>query len=230
MSSAAEEAADPSTAGDEAGAAAVEGALGGFLLALRTRGIRDPDLLLAIERTPRGHFLSPDNAAFAQHDMALPIPCGQQATSPFVVAEALLHLEPTPRHRVLEIGTGSGWQAAVLSRRSRAVVTIERFATLHAEAGHRLRRLGCANVTCLHDDGTLGHADGAPYDRIIVNAAIPALPVALLRQLAPNGVAVAPLLVEGGQQLARFTAAEGRWTPLAPAGFSHLRAGVALAT
>ncbi len=230
MSSAAEEAAEPSTAGDEAGADSIEGALGGFLLALRTRGIRDPDLLLAIERTPRGRFLSPDHAPFAQHDMALPIACGQQATSPFVVAEALLHLEPTPRHRVLEIGTGSGWQAAVLARRSRSVVTIERFATLQRAAEDNLRRLGFANVTCLHGDGSLGHEAGAPYDRIIVNGAVPALTPLLLRQLAPNGVVVAPLLAGEGQQLSRFTAADGRWTPMAPASFSDLRAGIALAT
>ncbi len=230
MSSAAEEAPETSTAGEDAGPDAVEGVLGGFLLALRTRGIRDPELLLAIERTPRARFLSADYAAFAQHDMALPIPCGQQATSPFVVAEALLHLEPTPRHRVLEIGTGSGWQAAVLARRSRSVVTIERFAALHRDAEDRLRRLGLANVTCRHGDGALGAAEDGPYDRIIVNAAVAALPPILLRQLAPNGVVVAPLLAGGAQHLARFTAADGQWTALAPASFSDLRAGVALAT
>ncbi len=217
-------------AGDDAGAATIEGALGGFLLALRTRGIRDPELLLAIERTPRAFFLPPAAAPFAQHDMALPIPCGQQATSPFVVAETLLHLEPTPRHRVLEIGTGSGWQTAILARRSRSVVTIERYATLHREAEARLGRLGLSNVTCLHADGALVHGAGAPYDRIVVNAAMASIPPELLRQLAPNGILVAPLLGGGGQQLSRYVAADARWTPLAPASFSDLRAGIALAT
>ncbi len=174
--------------------------------------------------------MPPTCAPYAHHDMALPIACGQQATSPFTVAEALLHLDVGPGHRVLEIGTGSGWQAAILSRLARSVVTVERFRTLHGEAEERLRRLGLANVACIHGDGGLGHAGGAPYDRVILNAAIATLPPELLRQFAPDGFVIAPLLVAGVQQLSRYSAAEGRWTSLAAASFADLRAGAALAT
>jgi len=206
------------------------GALGGFLLTLRSRGIRDGALLLAIERAPRAAFLPRNCAAFAYQDLAVPIACGQQATSPFVAAEALSHLDIGPQHRVLEIGTGSGWQTAVLARLAREVVTIERFETLHRAADASLAELGVDNALRLHGDGAAGHAARAPYDRIVFNAAIAALPPEVVRQAAPDAIIVAPLIGDGGQHLARRALSEGAWVRLSPSGFAEMRSGRALAS
>ena len=225
MSSVADAPAEEANADEDVG----QGALGGFLMALRTRGVRDPALLLAIERTPRLPFVPPGCGPFVHHDIALPIACGQQATSPFAVAEALLHLAPESHHRVLEIGTGSGWQAAVLSKLAKSVVTIERFRQLQQDADPRLRRHGSGNVFCLHGDGATGHAAAAPYDRVIFNAAITAVPPELLRQLSRDAQVIAPVIAAEGQQLSSFNPADGRWRPIAPANFAEMRAGRALA-
>jgi protein-L-isoaspartate(D-aspartate) O-methyltransferase len=199
---------------DEAREAADErGALGGFLLALRTRGIRDTALLAAIERAPREAFLPLPYVGFAYQDLALPIGCGQEATSPFAVAEAVAQLDLKPGHRVLEIGTGSGWQTAVLAGLAGAVASLERFRSLAEEAEQRLARLGLRNAVVAHGDGSEGLAEAAPFDRIIVNAAVERVPPALQSQLAPAGVMIVPIVERGSQALVRLTMTGDRLVP-----------------
>jgi protein-L-isoaspartate(D-aspartate) O-methyltransferase len=171
-----------------------------FLLNLRRRGINDAAVLRAMDEVPREHFVGPTlvHAAFA--DQALPIACGQTISQPYVVAYMTEHLAVAPTHRVLEIGTGSGYQAAVLSRLAGEVVTIERYRTLADAARERLQSLGFDNVTVLHGDGLAGAPDRAPFDRIIITAAIEEVPDALVEQLAHGGRMVLPLGPHAGPQ------------------------------
>jgi protein-L-isoaspartate(D-aspartate) O-methyltransferase len=164
-----------------------------FLLTLRRRGITDQAVLRAMEEVPREAFVDPGGAAEAYADRALPIACGQTISQPYVVAYMTEQLELQPEHRVLEVGTGSGYQAAILSRLARDVVSIERYRTLADTARERLARLGYDNVEVVVGDGFAGVPEGAPYDRIIVTAAAEEVPDALVEQLADDGVMVLPL-------------------------------------
>jgi protein-L-isoaspartate(D-aspartate) O-methyltransferase len=154
-----------------------------FLLGLRRHGIMDAAVLHAMDEVPREHFVAADCADVAYADQALPIACGQTISQPFVVAYMTEQLKVRPEHRVLEIGTGSGYQAAVLSRLAREVVTIERYRTLADAARGRLKTLGYNNVGVIAGDGLLGAPDKAPFDRILVTAAAEELPSALVEQL-----------------------------------------------
>ncbi len=145
----------------------------GLIMQLRRRGIRDTAVLRAIERVPREQFIDASFGDHAYHDIALPIECGQTISQPFVVAFMTEKLELDPRHKVLEIGTGSGYQAAVLSHLCRRVYTIERWRELQKLAEKRLAKLRIANVTTIIGDGWLGWPPQAPFDRIIVTAAAP---------------------------------------------------------
>src|SRR3954452_9513230 len=138
-----------------------------FMLILRRRGISDQAVLRAMDEVPREHFVAPDRVEAAYGDHALPIACGQTISQPYVVAYMTEQLAVQPRHRVLEIGTGSGYQAAVLSRLAREVVSIERYRTLAEAARNRLRTLGYNNVEVAVGDGFAGEPMRAPYDRII---------------------------------------------------------------
>jgi protein-L-isoaspartate(D-aspartate) O-methyltransferase len=171
-----------------------------FLLTLRRRGIMDPDVLRAMEEVPRGDFVGEGFAADAYADRALPIACGQTISQPFVVAYMTEQLDVAPSHRVLEIGTGSGYQTAVLSRLAKEVVSVERFRTLAAAARERLARLGCGNVEIVTGDGLAGWPERAPYDRILVTAAAERIPEALTQQLADGGVMLLPLGPHDGTQ------------------------------
>src|SRR5690242_14231670 len=142
-----------------------------FLLTLRRRGIADQAVLRAMDEVPRERFVETDFAESAYADQALPIACGQTISQPYVVAYMTEQLAVEPRHRVLEIGTGSGYQAAVLSRMAREVVSIERYRTLADAARNRLRTLGYGNVEVVAGDGFRGWSERAPYDRIMVTAA-----------------------------------------------------------
>src|SRR5882724_1938367 len=142
-----------------------------FLLSLRRRGIGDQAVLRAMDEVPRMRFVEPQFAATAYADQALPITCGQTISQPFVVAYMTEQLALRPHHRVLEIGTGSGYQAAVLSLLAREVVSIERYRTLAEHARERLRQLGYDNVEVVVGDGLAGVPQRAPYDRIVVTAA-----------------------------------------------------------
>jgi len=165
----------------------------GLIMQLRRRGIRDTRVLRAIERVPRELFVDEAFADHAYQDIALPIECGQTISQPFVVAFMTEKLELDPRHKVLEIGTGSGYQAAVLSYLCRRVYTVERWRELQKAAEQRLAQLKIANVTTIIGDGWLGWPPQAPFDRIIVTAAALDAPAALLDQLKEGGRMIIPL-------------------------------------
>jgi len=177
-----------------------------FLLTLRKRGITDQAVLRAMEEVPRSEFVQPDYANLAYSDHALPIACGQTISQPYVVAYMTEQLGLKREHRILEVGTGSGYQAAVLSRLAREVVSIERFRTLADTARERLRRLGYNNVEVVVGDGFAGVPEKAPYDRIVVTAAAEKLPQALVDQLGEGGVMLLPLGPhEGTQHIVKVT-------------------------
>jgi protein-L-isoaspartate(D-aspartate) O-methyltransferase len=171
-----------------------------FLLTLRRRGIADKAVLRAMDEVPRAQFVEADFADSAYADQALPIACGQTISQPYVVAYMTEQLRLRPEHRVLEVGTGSGYQAAVLSRLVREVVSIERYRTLAEKARERLRALGYDNVEVVVGDGFAGVPEKAPYDRIIITAAAPEVPQALIDQLADGGVMLLPLGPQDGPQ------------------------------
>jgi protein-L-isoaspartate(D-aspartate) O-methyltransferase len=177
-----------------------------FLLSLRRRGIGDQAVLRAMDEIPREHFVPPEHVDLAYSDQALPIACGQTISQPYLVAYMTEQLEAHANHRVLEIGTGSGYQAAVLSRLAREVVTVERYRTLTDVARTRLEVLRCRNVTILVGDGLTGVPEKAPYDRIIITAAAEQIPEALVAELTDAGVMLLPLGPHGGaQRLVKLT-------------------------
>jgi protein-L-isoaspartate(D-aspartate) O-methyltransferase len=171
-----------------------------FMLTLRRRGIGDAAVLRAMDEVPREYFVDGQFLEAAYADRALPIACGQTISQPYVVAYMTEQLGVEPHHRVLEVGTGSGYQAAVLSRLAREVVTVERFRTLAEAARARLETLGYRNVEVRLGDGLAGAPDRAPFDRIIITAATEAVPQALIEQLAQGGIMVLPLGPHGGPQ------------------------------
>jgi protein-L-isoaspartate(D-aspartate) O-methyltransferase len=164
-----------------------------LIMQLRKRGIVDRRVLRAMELVPRELFVDPAFTDQAYEDTALPIDCGQTISQPFVVGFMTEKLDPQPEHKVLEIGTGSGYQAAVLSHLCKHVYTIERYRELQKSADAKLHELGIDNVTTIIGDGWLGWPPQAPFDRIIVTAAAPHAPQALIDQLAPDGRMIIPL-------------------------------------
>jgi protein-L-isoaspartate(D-aspartate) O-methyltransferase len=171
-----------------------------FQLTLRKRGITDKAVLRAMDEVPREQFVDKgfDESAYA--DQALPIACGQTISQPYVVAYMTQQLELRPEHHVLEVGTGSGYQAAVLSRVAHSVVSLERYRTLAETARARLKRLNYENVEVLLADGLHGDAMRAPYDRIIVTAAAESVPKELAAQLKEGGAMILPLGPHAGTQ------------------------------
>jgi len=177
-----------------------------FMLTLRRRGISDQAVLRAMDEVPREHFVEAQFSEDAYADRAMPIACGQTISQPYVVAYMTEQLEVKPNHRVLEVGTGSGYQAAVLSRLAGKVVTLERYRTLANTARARLKTLGYDNVEVLLGDGLGGEPLRAPYDRIIVTAAAESVPQPLVDQLADGGIMILPLGPQGGvQELVKLT-------------------------
>jgi protein-L-isoaspartate(D-aspartate) O-methyltransferase len=184
-----------------------------FLLSLRRRGICDPAVLRAMDEVPREHFVRPENLDSAYADHAMPIACGQTISQPYVVAYMTEQLSVEPHHRVLEVGTGSGYQAAVLSRIAREVVSIERYRTLADAACVRLETLGFNNVQVVIGDGFGGLPDRAPFDRVVVTAATEQVPDALIEQLADDGIMILPLGPHAGaQSLVKLTKTKDRVT------------------
>ena len=174
-----------------------------LLTALRRAGISDAGVLSALERTPREMFVPAELRHRAYEDNALPIECGQTISQPYVVAYMTEKLQLHPRCRVLEIGTGSGYQCAILSRLARSVHSMERHEILLRQAQRRFRRLGLSNITAICADGARGWPRAEIFDRIMVTAA--ARDVApLLAQLDEGGILVAPLVVEAEDFGARF--------------------------
>ena len=165
-----------------------------LIMELRAEGIRDPDVLGAIERTPREKFVPPQFQDRAYENTALPIGEGQTISQPYIVALMTQSLELHKRAKVLEIGTGCGYQAAVLSHLCRRVYSIERHRNLLRQADKTLRELGYSNITTMQGHGTKGWPGQAPFDRIIATAAAAEeVPGALIEQLADGGILVAPL-------------------------------------
>ena len=161
-----------------------------FILRLRARGISDVDVLRALETVPRHLFVPHLYADLAWRDVALPIACGQTMPEPFLVGKMMEALAPAPAHRVLEIGSGSGYSAAVLAKLAREVVSYERFRSLAGEASARLGQLGILNARVVHGDGLSPSADLGAFDRVLMHGAIERAPDEILAVLAENGVVV----------------------------------------
>jgi protein-L-isoaspartate(D-aspartate) O-methyltransferase len=172
---------------------------------LAKRGIRDPRVLDAMSKVPRECFVAGELAESAYEDGPLPIGQGQTISQPYIVALTAQALQLQPTQRALEVGTGSGYAAAVMSHLAREVYTIERVPQLAASADERLARLGYDNVHVIHGDGSLGYPEAAPYDAIAVAAVGPRPPPALLEQLAITGRLVMPVGPDGSQTLMRLT-------------------------
>ena len=164
-----------------------------LIMALRGQGITDQAVLSAIERTPREIFVDDPFEANAYENSALPIACGQTISQPYIVALSTQELEVQPSHRVLEIGTGSGYQAAVLAQLCRMVYTVERHKPLMQLAHARFQQLKLHNIVTRHGDGFRGWPEQAPFERILLTAAIPEVPETLIGQLKPGGILVAPV-------------------------------------
>ncbi len=164
-----------------------------LILSLRSQGVSEPAVLGALEQTPRDLFTPQLFQDRAWEDSALPIACGQTISQPYIVALMTQALNIEPRARVLEIGTGSGYQTAVLSRLARLVYTVERYRTLMGEAEARFKALELGNIITRFGDGAKGWPEQAPFDRILVTAAAPSEPKTLLSQLKPSGILVAPI-------------------------------------
>ncbi|MEX2045824.1 MAG: protein-L-isoaspartate(D-aspartate) O-methyltransferase [Chloroflexota bacterium] len=193
-----------------------------MLSVLQNLGIRDRQVLDAMAGVPREEFVAAGDRDIAYGDHALSIAEGQTISQPYVVARMTELLAPRPEHRVLEVGTGSGYQAAVLAQLVREVISIERHAALADAARDRLARLGYANVRVIHADASLGYPPEAPYDRILITAATPGIDPALSRQLTPDGRIVAPI---GGLDLQELVVrdAGGREQRHGPVRFVPLR-------
>ncbi|WP_372993484.1 protein-L-isoaspartate(D-aspartate) O-methyltransferase [Sulfitobacter sp.] len=164
-----------------------------FLYALRSKGVTETRILNAMEQIDRGPFIRGLFAARAYEDMPLPIACGQTISQPSVVALMTQALEVTSRDKVLEVGTGSGYQAAILSKLARRVYTIDRHRRLVQEAREIFDAMDLANITAITADGSFGLPEQAPFDRIIVTAAAEDPPGPLLAQLKVGGIMVVPV-------------------------------------
>jgi protein-L-isoaspartate(D-aspartate) O-methyltransferase len=203
-----------------------------LVMSLRRQGIRDKRVLNALERIPRELFINASFRKQAYEDHALPIECGQTISQPFVVAYMTEQLQVGDRMKVLEVGTGSGYQAAVLSKLCRRVYTIERYRTLLRDAVKRFDDLRLHNVTTKVGDGAEGWTEQAPFDRIIVTAAAPSVPQKLVEQLKPGGIMIVPVGIAGGraeQHLVRIERTEEgiKREELMPVRFVPLVEGVA---
>ncbi|NBN62219.1 protein-L-isoaspartate(D-aspartate) O-methyltransferase [Microvirga tunisiensis] len=176
-----------------------------LVLSLRRRGVNDRRVLSAIERVPRRLFLAARLHRYAYEDCLLPIECGQVVSAPSLVARMAEALEIQPSHRVLEIGTGSGYQTAILSQLCQHVFTVERYQTLISLARQRLAALKITNCELHHADGLQGLRERAPFDRIVLTGAVTSIPQILKAQLASDGILVCPIGAPGTlQALVRF--------------------------
>lgn len=183
-----------------------------LVMTLRGGGVTDSKVLAAIERTPRELFVPERFEDHAYDDRALPIDCGQTISQPYIVAHMTQALKLDDRCKVLEVGTGSGYQSAVLSRLARRVYSIERYRTLSREAETRFETLRLSNIVTRIGDGTIGWPEQSPFDRIIVTASAPSRPVEILAQLKDGGIAVAPVDRDGRQVLMRYERTGGSFS------------------
>lgn len=201
-----------------------------LVMQLRSLGITDRAVLSAMERVPRELFVPESFTSAAYDNTALPIECGQTISQPYVVAYMSEQLQITKRHKVLEVGTGSGYQTAVLCHLARRVYTVERFRSLIEQSERRLEQLGLHNVVTRHGDGMRGWPEQAPFDRILVTAAAEDFPDWLAEQLKPDGIMVLPMgSPEGDQRLVRVTRTDDKFEmeDLIPVRFVPLVSGTA---
>lgn len=201
-----------------------------FVFTLRSHGVTNNDVLKAMEATPREAFLEGIFRERAFEDTPLPIACGQTISQPSVVGLMTQALDINRRSKVLEIGTGSGYQAAILSRLARRVYTIERHRRLARRTRELLTTLGHHNITVVHGDGSLGLPEQAPFDRIIVTAAAEDTPKVLLEQLRVGGIMVLPVGQSNAvQTLLRIVKTEDGldYAELGPVRFVPLVEGIA---
>ena len=178
-------------------------------LQLRQRGIRDERVLSAMAKVPRHQFVPPSLHDVAYHDQPLPIGEGQTVSQPYIVADMLERLWLQPSGKVLEVGTGSGYQTALLAELVAEVFTIERHPTLAGAAQQVLERLGYKNVQLRVGDGSLGWPEAALFDAIIVSAAVPRIPQSLIAQMKPGARLIAPVGTPEAQELQLAQLLEG---------------------
>lgn len=171
-----------------------------LIIELKKQGINNSNVLKSIEKLPREYFIDSDIHSKANLNIALPINCGQTISQPYIVAHMTQALELDKKHRVLEIGTGSGYQTAILSMLSRFVYTIERYRTLKEKSDKVLKKIGLHNIFSKHGDGGLGWEEQSPFERIIVTAAALEIPKNLVDQLANNGLMIVPVGEENNSQ------------------------------
>lgn len=162
----------------------------GLILNLRQHGVTDPEILRAFETVPHESYVPPDYAEYAYRESSLPIDCGQSITAPGILAQLLVPLAPQGVNKVLEVGTGSGYSAALLARMARRVFSVEKYRTLASSAQARWQAEGITNVVGLHEDGLLGLEQQAPFERILLTGSVSEVPEDLVEQLADGGIAV----------------------------------------
>ncbi len=202
-----------------------------LIMTLRREGITDTRILSALERVPREAFIPDAFRERVYENIALPIGQGQTISQPYVIAFMTAALEIGERSKVLEIGTGSGYQAAILAQLCRRVYTVERYRSLLREAEGRFQSLGLHNVTTRHCDGYAGWPEQAPFERIMVTAAPERVPEALLAQLGDHGVLVAPIGSHGRQEVVRIRRVDDEFVQetLLPVRFVPMVEGIAKA-
>ena len=198
-----------------------------LLMTLRAQAIMQADILSAIETIPRELFIPENLHAHAYENASLPIGHKQTISQPYIVAVMTQALELKKSHRVLEIGTGSGYQAAILSRLSRRVYTLERLRPLMVSAEKRLKTLQISNITYRHGDGAKGWPEAAPFDRIIITCRVTEIPASLLDQLKEGGILIAPVGPSGKEELVRVKREAGGFErkSLMPVRFVPMLAG-----
>jgi len=183
-----------------------------FVLRLRGKGLVQRDLIAALEATPRRGFVPSQWQGVAWSDRMIPIECGEAIEGADLQARIIAALAIEPGNRVLEIGTGSGFTAAVMSRLAGRIVTVDRYKTLTEQARQRFEQLGISNVTARQADGSNGLSGEGPFDRIVAWAAFDGLPRAFVDQLSSGGIMIAPIgPEEGEQELARLTKVGSRF-------------------
>jgi protein-L-isoaspartate(D-aspartate) O-methyltransferase len=181
-----------------------------LVLALRQAGVRDPRVMEALEKTPRDLFVPMPFRESAWENFDLPIDCGQTMTRPVTLGAMIEQLDIRREHNVLDIGTGSGFPAAVMSRLARRVTSLDRFRTLLERSQQALEALGVQRVELQLADGLNGFAPAAPYDRVLITGSVTRLPPAVLQQLAPGAVVLAPIQADGETYIHRLSlAADG---------------------
>ena len=178
---------------------------------IATRGIRNPRILEAMRQIPRHVFIPPPHDRSAYDDNPLPIGNGQTISQPYIVALMTELLDPHPEDKILEIGAGSGYQAAILARLACRVITIERIPAVADLARSILKKQGIANAEVIDGDGTLGYPEAGPYNGIIITAATPQIPKPLIGQLAEGGRLVAPAGDRDIQEMVRIVNRDGRF-------------------